>query len=123
MFILSIVIFAVAALGGLILAVLHFRSAGKRPPPTALALLHGVVAVLAVICLLIAIAATPDGFTTGFSSLAVVALLLFVLAALGGAYLFFGRHLRGLPLPTPVVLIHGSVAVAGFAVLLAYAFG
>lgn len=123
MFTLSIVIFAIAALGGLSLAVLHFRAAGKALPPTGLALLHGLAALLAVIFLLIAIAATPDGFTPGFSSLAVVALSLFVLAALGGAYMFFGRHMRDLPLPTPVVLIHGTVAVAGFAVLLGFSFG
>jgi hypothetical protein len=120
MFTLSLVIFAIAALGGVALAVLHFRAEGREHPPTALALLHGVVAVVAVLLLLIGIGATANGFAAGFSSLAIIALLLFALAALGGAYMFFGRHLRGEPLPTPVVVIHALVAVTGFVVLLAY---
>jgi hypothetical protein len=54
--------------------------------------------------------------------MAVLALGLFVLAALGGAYMFFGKHLRGEPLPTPVVIVHGLAAVSGFVVLLIYLF-
>lgn len=123
MFALSLVVFAIAALGGVTLAVLHFHAGGKEHPPTALAMLHGVVAAVALLLLLIGIGATSAGFAAGFSSLAIVALLLFVLAALGGAYMFFGRHLRGEPLPTPVVVIHGLVAVAAFVVLLVYAVG
>lgn len=119
----SAVIFAIAALGGVTLAVLHFRAQGRSHPPTSLALIHGLVAAVAVIFLLIGIAATPDGFSAGLSSLAVVALLLFVLAALGGAYMFFGKHLRGEPLPNPVVVIHGLVAASALAVLLIHLFG
>lgn len=123
MFVWALVIFAIAALGGVTLAVMHFRAGGKEPPPTALALLHGLVAAVAVIFLLIAIGATPEGFGAGFSSAAIVALLLFVLAALGGAYMFLGKHLRGEALPTPVVIVHGLVAVAGFLALLVYVLG
>lgn len=122
MFTLSAGLFAIAALGGLTLAVMHFRAQGKTHPPTSLAMLHGTLAAVAVIFLIIGIAAIPGGFSD-FSSLAVLALALFVLAALGGAYMFFGKHLRGEPLPTPVVLIHGLVAAAGFVLLLAYLFG
>jgi hypothetical protein len=120
MFTLSAVLFALAALGGVTLAVLHFRAHGKTHPPTSLAMLHGLVAALGVIFLIIGIAATADGFSAGFSSRAILALVLFVLAALGGAYMFFGRHLRGAPLPTPVVVIHALAALAGFVLLLVY---
>jgi predicted membrane protein len=112
MFKIAAVLFAIAALGGLTLAVMHFRAHGKTPPPTSLAMLHGLLAVIAVICLIFGIAATPNGFSAGFASMAVTALGLFVLAALGGAYMFLGKHLRGEPLPTPVVIIHGLAAVA-----------
>ncbi len=117
---LSAVLFAIAALGGIALAVMYFRAGGKTHPPTSLAMLHGTLAVVAVIFLIVGIAATADGFSAGLSSLAVLALLLFVLAALGGAYVFFGKHLRGKPLPGPVVVIHGLAAGAGFVLLLVY---
>jgi len=123
MFTLSAVLFAIAALGGLTLAVLHFRAHGKTHPPTVLALLHGLVAAMGVIFLAVGIAATANGFSAGLTSMAVLALILFVLAALGGAYMFFGRHLRGEPLPTPVVVIHGLAAVSGFVLLLVYLLG
>ena len=123
MFKFAAVLFAIAALGGLTLAVLHFRAHGKTHPPTSLAMLHGLLAVVAVIFLIIGIAATPNGFSAGFASMAVTSLGLFVLAALGGAYMFLGKHLRGEALPTPVVVIHGLAAVAGFVLLLIYLFG
>jgi hypothetical protein len=119
---LSAILFAIAALGGITLAVLHFRARGKTPPPTSLAMLHGTLAAVALIFLIIGIAATADGFSAGVSSLAVLSLLLFVLAALGGAYMFFGKHLRGKPLPSPVVVIHGLAAGTGFVLLLVYLF-
>ena len=118
---ISAILFAIAALGGLTLAVMHFRAGGKTLPPTSLAMLHGTLAAVAVIFLIVGIAAT-NGFSAGFSSLAVVALVLFVLAALGGAYMFFGKHLRGQMLPSPVVVIHGLAAGAGFVLLLVYLF-
>lgn len=120
MFTLAAILFAIAALGGITLAVMHFRARGKTHPPTSLAMLHGTLAAVALIFLIIGIAATADGFSAGFSSLAVLALGLFVLAALGGAYMFFGNHLRGKPLPSPVVVIHGLAAATGFVLLLVY---
>ena len=119
---LSAILFAIAALGGITLTVMHFRARGKIHPPTSVAVLHGTLATVALVFLIVGIAATVDGFSAGFSSLAVLALLLFVLAALGGAYMFFGNHLRGKPLPTPVVVIHGLAAGAGFVLLLVYVF-
>jgi hypothetical protein len=41
-----------------------------------------------------------------------------VLAALGGATLFLGFHLRQRALPIPLVIGHGLLAVTGFVLLL-----
>lgn len=116
MFVWSAILFALAALGGLTLAVLHFRSGGRERPPTALAVGHGLVAAAALVLLIIGVL----GAAAGTSVLPAVALAIFVVAALGGAYLFLGKHLRGQPLPSAVVVIHGLAAVAGFLVLLAF---
>jgi hypothetical protein len=116
MFVWSAILFALAALGGLTLAVMHFRSGGRERPPTALAVGHGLIAAVALVLLIIGVL----GAAAGSSTLPVVALAIFVVAALGGAYLFLGKHLRGQALPSAVVVIHGLAAVAGFLVLLAF---
>jgi hypothetical protein len=46
------------------------------------------------------------------------ALVILILAALGGATLFLGFHLRNKPLPMPFVIGHGLIAATGFALLL-----
>ena len=122
MFTISAVLFAIAALGGLTLAALHFRANGKTLTPTSFAMLHGLLAVVAVILLIIAIAAA-HGFSAGLKSMPILALVLFVLAALGGSYMFIGKHLKGQPLPSPVIVIHGLAAIAGFVVLLVFLIG
>lgn len=116
MFLWSAILFALAALGGLTLAVLHFRGGGRERPPTALAVVHGLAAAAALVLLILGVLGAP----AGTSVLPGVALAIFVLAALGGAYLFLGKHLRGQALPSPVVIVHGLAAVAGFVVLLAF---
>jgi len=108
------IVFAVAALGGATLATLHFR--GRSPLPMPLALLHGLLAATGLVLLIAAALTQP-----GFGGLALAALVVFVVAALGGFYLF-SFHLRGLRLPSPVVLIHGGAAVVAFLLLLAYIF-
>ena len=108
------VLFAIAALGGATLAILHFR--GRHPLPMPLALLHGVLAAGGLALLIIAALTEP-----AFGGLALVSLLIFVIAALGGFYLF-ANQLRERRLPSGVVLIHGGAAVAAFLLLLAYLF-
>lgn len=108
------ILFAIAALGGATLATLHFR--GRTPLPTPLALLHGLLAASGLVLLIAAALTQP-----AFGGLGLAALVIFVLAALGGFYLF-AHQLRGKPLPSPVVLIHGGAAVLAFGLLLAYLF-
>lgn len=102
-----LVLFAVAALGGLTLAVLRFRN---QPLPMPLALIHGAVAAIALVMLLV-LALGPNG-----TRIERIALGGFVVAALGGFFLF-SYHIRKRPLPIAVVVIHGLVAVASFLAL------
>jgi hypothetical protein len=104
------VLLAIAALGGLTMAGIRF--AGKPQPPSWLAMLHGLLAAAALTLLLYAY------FTVGLPALACWALLLFLVAGAGGAFLNLNYHSKMLPLPMGVIVGHAGVAVAGFALLL-----
>ena len=107
----SAVLLALAAAGGLVMAGIRFI--GDRPPPASLAMLHGFLAAAAVTLLLYAAA------TVGLPRMALVALALFLAAAVGGAILNLNYHWRQLPLPRWLVIVHAIAAVAGFALLVA----
>lgn len=102
---------AIAALGGLTMAGIRF--AGKPQPPIWLAMLHGFLSAAALTLLLYAY------FTVGLPALASWALLLFLIAAAGGAFLNLNYHWKLLPLPMGLIVGHASIAVVGFALLLA----
>lgn len=106
---IALALFAVAALGGVVLAVIRFR--GKPYPPLGLALVHGLFAAAGLVAL---IAGVAQGHAP---SRATIALVLFVIAALGGFVLFF-THLRKNALPIGLVVIHALVAVVAFVILL-----
>jgi hypothetical protein len=106
----AVCLLAVAALGGMTMAGIRF--AGKPQPPTWLAMLHGLLAGGALTLLLYAY------FTVGLPALACWALLLFLAAAAGGAYLNLNFHWKMLPLPTSLIVGHAAVAVTGFVLLL-----
>lgn len=110
---LAVLIFAIAALGGLVLASFVLRG---RLAPWALSLLHaalGATGLALTALVLFGGEAAPE--QTG------LALLLLVVAALGGFFLA-SFHLRQRPGPKPVVLIHAGVAVVGFVLLAGGAF-
>lgn len=107
----STVLLAIAAVGGLVMAGIRF--AGNRQPPPALAMLHGFLAAAAVTLLLYAAA------TVGLPGMALAALVLFLVAAGGGVVLNLNYHWRQLPLPKWLVVVHATVAVVGFVLLLA----
>lgn len=105
---IALVLFALAALGGIVMAVIRFR--GKPQPPMAVALLHGALAAAGLIALIVAVkGAAPPAATT--------ALILFLVAAAGGFVLFF-RHLQKVALPIWLVVVHALVAVVAFVTLL-----
>jgi hypothetical protein len=107
---LAAVFFTLAALGGLTVA--GIRISGVPRPPTWLALAHGAIAATGLIMLLYAAATQP------LPTIALVALGCFILAAAGGATIFVLFHLREKPLPIPLVVGHGAIAVTAFVLLL-----
>ena len=107
----STVLLAIAAAGGLVMAGIRF--VGNRPPPTALAMLHGFLAAATVTLLLYAAA------TVGLPGMALVALALFLAAACGGVILNLNYHLKQRPLPKWLVVVHACAAAVGFALLVA----
>lgn len=106
--VLALILFAVAALGGLFLLWQHLQGAGM---PGSIAIVHGAVAATALVLLLIAY------LMDDISGLASVALIVFVVAALGGFYLA-SFHLRGERHPTALIFGHGGIAVVAFVLLL-----
>jgi hypothetical protein len=106
--------FALGALGGLVLANSVLRG---RLAPWALSLLHAALGATGLV-LTAVVVLRAQGDAPGYSA---VALLLLLIAALGGFFLA-SYHLRKQPGPRPVVLIHAGVAVVGFLALAGTAF-
>jgi hypothetical protein len=104
---LALILFGVAALGGVLLAVKVFSGS---QPPWPLSILHAALGAAGIISLLLAIS------STAFGGAAWVAFILFVVAALGGFFLA-SFHARGQSHPKPVVVIHAGVAVLAFLLL------
>ena len=104
------VVLGLAAVGGLTLA--GIRLSGSPRPPTWMAVGHGAIPSVGLILLIYA-AASP-----GISSLAQVALVVLILAALGGSVIFLGYHVNKRELPIPMVIGHGLVAATGYVILL-----
>jgi len=108
----ALTLFALAALGGATMAVLRLR--GMTRPPLWLAIAHGALALTGLGFL------GYEAANTVLGTLALAGSAAMVLAALGGATLFFGFHLRGKALPIPFVLGHGLIALTGFVLLAMY---
>lgn len=108
-------IFAVGAVGGLVLANSVLRG---RLPSWGLSLLHAALGATGLVLTALVLFGGGDAAPQGTA----LALLLLAVAALGGFFLA-SHHLRQRPGPRPVVLIHAGVAVVGFALLANAAFG
>ena len=65
MYLLSLGLFAVAAVAGLTMAIMHFR--GTSPPKTVLAVLHGLFAASGLVVLLLALIKTGFSGTPGIA--------------------------------------------------------
>lgn len=105
-------IFAVTALGGLIMAFLHFRD---RQIPLLLAVGHGLLGACGLLTLGWAVFRLHPGGN------APISLGIFIVTALGGFFLF-SFQVRGLRLPSWGVIVHALAAVTGFALLAFKAF-
>ena len=106
---IALVLFGLAAAGGLTLAFLRFK---EKDLPFPLALLHGAGAAAGIVALVLVV------MRAGAPSQARLALILFVVAALGGFTLFFAFYMRKKALPIAMVVGHGLIAIAAFVVLL-----
>jgi len=106
----ALVLFGIAAVGGLVMVTMILRGAPR--PPLPLALGHGALAAAGLVALILVVVG-PDA-----PSMAKTALVIFLIAALGGFYLI-AQHLQNKPLPVSVVLVHAAVAVVAFLILLA----
>lgn len=108
MMLTTIVLFALAAVGGTVLTWMHLRDGDA---PLVFAAGHGVLAAAGLVLLIWSVL---QGGATGTLWAAVV---LFVLAALGGFYLMV-KHLQGESLSSGLMLGHGGAAVVGLVLLL-----
>ena len=106
--IVALLLFAAAAVLGLILAGMYFR---QEKLLLGLAVPHGVLAAAGLIALLIAVIMGKT------SSLGATALIIFAAAALGGFTLLV-NHLTQYRLPRLLVAAHAIAAVLAFLILL-----
>lgn len=103
-----IIVLAIAAVGGVVLAMKIFSG---QLAPWSLSIVHALLGATGLVMLiLLVLEGSGDGRLTA-------ALGLLVVAALGGFYLA-SIHVKGSVAPKNVVLIHAGVAVAGFLTLL-----
>ena len=105
----AVLVFVLAALAGATLAVKRFRD---QALPTPLALAHGLAGAVGLV--LLALAVLPGGAP----AFARIGLVVLVVAALGGFFLF-SFHLRQKAPPIGVVVVHALAAVAGFGLVVA----
>ena len=109
----AILFFAIAAVGGLILA---SKVLGGKLAPWPLSILHALLGAAGLVTLLLFVIQGHG------SSRLTAALAILVVAALGGFYLA-SLHVRGSVAPKGVVIIHAGVAVVGFLLLLTVGLG
>jgi hypothetical protein len=103
------VLLAITAVGGLWMAFL--RLGGRPHPPSAIAMLHGLLAASGLTLVLYA------GLASGMPGGGWGGLVLLLLAVAGGLVLNLRYHWERLELPIGLMLVHAAAAVAGFVVL------
>jgi len=112
MLVLSIILFAVAAILGLTVAIALFQ---KKEPSKPVALAHGAVAAAGLVVLILFALQHAHGLLTA-------AIVLFVVAALGGA-LLLANDLRKKPGPLALVAVHAAAAAVALVLVLVVALG
>lgn len=108
------ILFALAALGGVLMAAIRFS--GRPRPPSWLAMGHGFMAAAGLTLLIYA------ELTVGIPMLAEFSLGLFIVAAIGGAAINLLFHARQRDIPIPLMLVHAALAVSAFILLLCTVF-
>lgn len=108
MIVYALIVFAIAAVGGLVLAASVLRN---KLAPWALSLVHALLGATGLVLLILTLLKSDAPRPVFYS------FVLLVVAALGGFFLA-SFHLRQKLPPKAVVVIHAGVAVAGFLTLL-----
>lgn len=104
----AVVLLAITALGGLVMAGMRFS--GRPHPPSAVAMLHGLLAASGLTLILYA------GLTRGLPSGAWFGLVLLLAAVAGGLVLNLRYHWEKRELPVGLVLGHAAIAAIGLVV-------
>lgn len=107
----TIILFAIAAVFGLVILVSWLRQKGAS---NAVVYSHGIFAAVALVLLIVYALQNPDNSPKA-------AITLFVIGALGGIYMFI-RDLMKKNSPMWLAIVHALLAVGGFVMLLVYAF-
>lgn len=107
MYITAIVLFIIGAIFGLTILTAILRN---KPTPKFSVLAHGTFVVIALLVLISAVASHPG------STLLLVSVVLFVLAALGG-FTLLSFDIRSKPIPKVIAIVHPLVAVSALVCL------
>lgn len=102
----AVVLLAIGALGGLVMAVI--RLSKNLNPPSGLAMLHGLLAAAGATLLLYA------AVTVGIPVLAEAGLVFLVIAAVGGVVLNLKYQWERVLIPRGFMIGHAALAVVGF---------
>lgn len=109
------ILLGITALGGLLMAGIRFAT--KTNPPAWLAMLHGLLAASGLTLLVYAV------YMMSVPRLAILALLLLLAAATGGAVMSLVYKWHQRLLPAWLVIAHAITAATGFALLVVAAYG
>ena len=107
----TIALFALAAVLGLTIL---SKWLGQKTVSRAVVYSHGLAAALGLVLLLVYSFQHPDQYP-------LASVVLFVLAALGGFYLFYNDQVKQ-NRPVPVAFLHALLALSGFVTLLLFVF-
>ncbi len=105
----AVVLLAITAAGGLLMAAIRFK--GRPHPPSWLAMLHGLLAGAGLTLVLY------PALTVGIPAGAWIGVVLLIAAAGGGLILNLSYHWKQLELPIWLILAHAAIAVIGFVFL------
>lgn len=107
----AIAIFGMTAIFGMYLLSLIFRA---KSTPKGVTIIHGLLSVVALILLIV--------YCVGHNPGPWVSITVFLVAASGGFIMNY-RDITGKSVPIWLGIVHGLAAIAGFALLLYFAFG
>ena len=111
--VVSLVLFLIGAIFGIIVWTAIFRN---RPTPKPVVYIHGLIVVIAFIVLLIFAATAAAG------SAPLTAIILFAIAAVGGLILF-STDMAKKTIPRWLAILHPIIAVLGVVALIIYIVG